>query len=806
MLKYGFAAAVVLLVAAAVIAYLEREALAEKIANSILAGSDVTVASLAIRSLDAAGIDFAKLTLVLGNSDRVELRDVYLPLDLPQTRISSVTIRELKFIPGPGPDTPLDITGFIDLYAGLPGEMPGVTVDVARLLLPDIPPIRDLHWQSAVDSEQLALTVMDVHVAARLQVQSAGKLSLLAHAGKTQSDEVELNLEFERQANAYRANGNVTVRISPWLDILRSAGMLPEGEIQLQGTLQGPLELQIETVAEGEIAASVTLVATDRKLGFKSADGAFGVDSAGAEKYQLSFIYPSFEWTLDAGPFVALLAMKDTNTITVSVNDLSCVSGIRCTLAASANADELSYDDANARQLNLAGNIEVQLDDSWAVSWSPTAASVAAVQAADWSLGGMQLQGSENLRILASADGVRASAGLVSLAINSLRIAEQVSATASLQLRKLSANSDGLQFDTSFEIPTAGTSIAWQGNGVVAPGIKGTAKLGGARGDISIEVLDPAAAMNATINLAHRPGFLSASIARAHFDFGLGALSGRLKRWPYEWDIVAGELDAKGHFEWRNAGLESAKLDLSFIDLAGKYEEIGASGISGSAPLRAEPGGVFYMGPADVRVALLDIGIPLTDLTATASWDSATNSADIDSLQLSLLGGKARLAPFRYALDTQSAAATLHLESVQLALIAELADFDDIGISGAISGQIPLTLHGTTITVSGGTLASDAPGGVIRYHAGADSADTSGLGLATRALSNMQYETLTSKVNYTTDGDLLLQMRLKGINPDYDPLQPVILNLGVENNIPELLRSLQATRDIEKIIESRSAK
>ena len=46
-------------------------------------------------------------------------------------------------------------------------------------------------------------------------------------------------------------------------------------------------------------------------------------------------------------------------------------------------------------------------------------------------------------------------------------------------------------------------------------------------------------------------------------------------------------------------------------------------------------------------------------------------------------------------------------------------------------------------------------------------------------------------------------MRLTGINPDVDPLQPVVLNLSIENNVPQMLRSLQATRSIEDIIERR---
>ena len=100
------------------------------------------------------------------------------------------------------------------------------------------------------------------------------------------------------------------------------------------------------------------------------------------------------------------------------------------------------------------------------------------------------------------------------------------------------------------------------------------------------------------------------------------------------------------------------------------------------------------------------------------------------------------------------------------------------------------------------------PGGVIRYLHGDDTGDieepVSDLNLVTRALANFQYNSMTSDVNYTESGDLKLQMRLTGINPDMDVTQPVILNLSVENNVPQLLRSLQATRLIEDVLERQS--
>jgi len=120
-----------------------------------------------------------------------------------------------------------------------------------------------------------------------------------------------------------------------------------------------------------------------------------------------------------------------------------------------------------------------------------------------------------------------------------------------------------------------------------------------------------------------------------------------------------------------------------------------------------------------------------------------------------------------------------------------------------------VTIRGNKVVIDGGRLENDPPGGVIRYRGGAAEGivqEGSQLGVVTRTLQNFEFESLTSAVNYTEGGDLVLQMRLKGINPDVDPLQPVILNLKVENNIPQMLRSLQATRSIEDVLEKRLSK
>ena len=116
-----------------------------------------------------------------------------------------------------------------------------------------------------------------------------------------------------------------------------------------------------------------------------------------------------------------------------------------------------------------------------------------------------------------------------------------------------------------------------------------------------------------------------------------------------------------------------------------------------------------------------------------------------------------------------------------------------------------MTIKGDVITIEGGTLSGVPPGGVIRYlpDTPPDEEDVSSVAIVRRALSNFEYETLTSDVDYSEGGDLKLQLRLTGRNPDMDEGRPIVLNLGVENNVPKMLRSLRAARAVEEILEQR---
>ena len=246
-----------------------------------------------------------------------------------------------------------------------------------------------------------------------------------------------------------------------------------------------------------------------------------------------------------------------------------------------------------------------------------------------------------------------------------------------------------------------------------------------------------------------------------------------------------------------------ASITQQFDGLSGFYNDIAFGGLTTRIAATLAPDGAIRMEPSEFSLALVDVGIPISEITASYSVDFTGPRFAVQNLGMSALGGRILADPFEYSPGDPVNIIMLRPRSVQLQFMVDLAEFDDISLSGSISGRIPVTINSSTVTVTDGRLESDAPGGVIRYKAGAAAGVNAEIGLVSRALGNFQYDSLTSDVNYTETGDLILKMRLSGINPDMDARQPVILNLGVENNIPQLLRSLQATRDIEDILRKR---
>jgi hypothetical protein len=249
----------------------------------------------------------------------------------------------------------------------------------------------------------------------------------------------------------------------------------------------------------------------------------------------------------------------------------------------------------------------------------------------------------------------------------------------------------------------------------------------------------------------------------------------------------------------------TGNTNIVFTDVAGFYAENFFRGLTTtiSGAYDSSASGLPVTTPAlNLTLAELNVGMAITDILLDYQLDAASQIANIRSISGRMLDGMVSGMDIDYDFSKERNEMTFMFAGLRLERMLELAEYEGIEAVGAVSGELPITITGSKVEVDAGRLYAEEPGGSIRYL----SAPPAGQGnpamdLVNQALSNYQFQSLDSTIDYTPDGELLLGMQLRGHNPDMNGGQAINLNLNISDNIPQLLKSLQAGRAIEDFLQ-----
>ena len=815
----------------------QREALAVELANDLLAESGFRVSDLSMTRLVPDELAFSSLTLMGSDGARYEMTDVSVALSLPDPKVGEATIGAISVSPGTPSTDSLAVIALLDQLLALPEQVPGTTVHVGQLQWGESRPVTDVEWQTLADQQTLRATVSGYRTSLGIDTQEPNQYQLRLTVDPPNTDFVEevdsaeavaglegvgavdgtfaavasgpslaVEAQLKRQPESYALDGSFRGELLEFLALTDALDQSPAWLDALSGRVEAPFAVSIAD--SGGFA--MTLKSNPTLDGFEttvlSAERAVDVRSTAAFSLEVGFVYPGSTWSLksDSGDFE--VSVPPFGGLDLAVNTVECTSATGCSLSLAAAADSLALSRERLSKPRLSADVSVA--GNWrGVEATLKELSIDQIVGEGWVIGQTELETSANPSIAVDGDG-RLSSDVLSLQLNAVSVGEDLRARAILRLRDLVFDPGPGRIQSRFEIPGAPSRLQLGEWEPTLPDFAGEIDYQGQRGAIPLRATDPRRALSALMDVQLSATAVEVTIKESSLGFDTAPLSDSLSSWPWEWDLEAGVARLAGKYVKRldGSGPDAGQFTLALNRAAFRFGDIAATDVNAeNLPVSLGPGGELTLSPAPMTADLIDVGIPLTNFGATLSWESATNRAFVEDMRAELLGGRARVDPF--ALDTQAMTASLnvHLDAVQLQFMADMARLEQVKVTGALSGTVPVEVMGSAISADAGQLESDQPG-VIRYQSTVSGDPDSGLNVATRALSNLEYESLTSKVSYSENGDLVLKMRLKGINPDMDPLQPVILNLSVENNIPQLLRSLQAARDIEQIIESRSGR
>ncbi len=290
--------------------------------------------------------------------------------------------------------------------------------------------------------------------------------------------------------------------------------------------------------------------------------------------------------------------------------------------------------------------------------------------------------------------------------------------------------------------------------------------------------------------------------------FSEQALSELLQQQLLPADISAGSISGGAEVNWSlgtdNQWAVNGPVTVSLNDISGNIEDTLIVGLNTTTTARIESWQTLISEQnLTATIDVVDTGLPLNNVQWLYAFNSAVPEITVSELNSDFFGGKVEIADFRFDPTQPEQKLTVVLSRLDLESIVGLAGYPEIFVDGLISGYIPLIIREGQILVEEGLVGALQPGGTIRYKPETAATDTvnSTVQLVNDALSNYQYETLDTRVYYDESGDLLMEVELRGINPDMNGGQPINLNVNVTDNIPSLLRSLQAGQAIQDRLE-----
>ncbi|WP_299771635.1 YdbH domain-containing protein [uncultured Pseudoteredinibacter sp.] len=282
------------------------------------------------------------------------------------------------------------------------------------------------------------------------------------------------------------------------------------------------------------------------------------------------------------------------------------------------------------------------------------------------------------------------------------------------------------------------------------------------------------------------------------------SLAKRFGHWPLDGNLLNGRLRAMGRFAWQLGSQFSWKTDgeLNFEELGGVYQDIGFLGLQGQQRWQLNSAERVDIN-GSVALSSLDIGLELNSLGFQYQL-SDLGAVTVKDFRASLLDGQLSKQELELQFKDgllSSSKSYLDIEQVKLQSLLAAADYDGLDATATLSGRLPFAIKANQLFVEKGKLSAIEPG-YIRYSGLADSGNPL-MDVVSEALSNYHYEQLTADVEYDDSGYLQMAVVLKGKNPDFQDGRQVNLNLNISDNVPNLIKSLQAGRIVTDVISEK---
>jgi len=807
------AVGLVIVVIAGVTATLLRDRIIQRLSGPFLLDYGLTLADVSLDALSTKDASIRYLELKHESGTVFQLSDLRVPLRMAPDSVKSFSVGRIRVIvPDGDARQKAPLADIARQIMTLPESLPNTELFVSTLDVASYPLIENLEWRSTAQDQTLSVNVESLDVHSNILRKDAD-----THKATLTVGDRFLSVNIVQQDSAVLLNGAATLELPATFELLRSILGLPPQLAVASGSADLRYDVTLPSDSTRSAGATLHITPVSPINVDYSAETAAEthIQMTSGSPLVLALQFPQVDWTIEQSQASFLVSSGKWQQLPVAFSNVVCRSNLTCASEVQVDGANVDLGLAVADALHVTASQRLSMRDAdIVVSLAPQASVIlTGLAGPDLSAKRVTARLVDGASFELTPGGWQAHTQAVEASIEAFSIDGMGTIDVPLVLGTLDAGKTDQELAAELHIQSAIPELQLEHLGLTLPELAGNVALRGNEitAQLSLTGRDEAAESLAFIshNLESEAGDLR--VTNALVDFARHRLSERIVPWPYELDLTDGNISADMQVAWekpRSAFQFTAQSWVELSGLAGVYGETAFAGLSAGVRTHFASASGVRIEPVKVAVALIEIGLPIEDLSADLTPDIDERSVQVDNLRMHAFGGVVRADSFSYDSAAESNTLILRAESIELTELLTLKEFEDIELSGSIAAVLPVTVAGEAVTISGGKLTGEGSGGVIRYLPGLDTDETgtSTIGLVTRALSNFEYQTLESDVDYDQDCDLQLQMKMSGRNPDLEGGRTVVLNLGVENNVPKMLRSLQAARAVEEILQRRIEK
>lgn len=760
---------------AIVVVNAKRDELGRTLVNRWLADSDIVATELSVTSASPDRIEFSRLVFAQG-STTYRLSDVAVDIDIAERWANRITAQRLDIERGPSAAPAAPIGPVIRSALDTLQNLRPVELEIRTIRADGLPPLTQTVLARIDDELRVAFGVSGFEVSGLLGFRDNESLSWTASLrAPDDSSAAQADAELSLSADNVDIAGRIELP-GAFIDAALADREIPVDLESIADPIVGDFTIAADSPAPGSFSFDLQVAVPDD---IPLAEVGAGITVSAVHDLNVSLVYPALDWRVAASQVDAELRRDGLPATSLDFSDIDCNldGGCRANARVATGATELG----TTTVASLVGQSEVRFN------WRDSKHSIVLTEA--------------EMRATDLESGAVAAAA--------------ITATLRSDVEYLPDESNARLPEVSFDWRAETVRAELASVGTLTESFDGSATLREVPDAIELDIdVQPRTGMPVGPSIQLRRDSsgerLSAEIDGITLDFEGRRLSAWFTDWQQGWDLLAGRMPIEAVIEadltGRNAVL-TGNASTSFQNVSGSVNDIAFIGLDGEPRVGIDPAAGLTVDPFDATIELLDVGLPVEDISVRLSYVDAGKMLHVGDLEMRALGGDLSAEAFEYSTGDRAATINLYADSVQLSLIVGLLELDSVSASGTVSGRVPVRIQNGKVTVDAGRLENLAGGGTVQVAGGQFDpgaiAGNGGLETVTRSLENFEFETLATDVQYSDEGDLELNVRMRGINPDIDPNQPIILNLNVENNIPQLLRSLQAVRSIEDILGRR---